>query len=281
MWIMQVWPPICGRSSSATRAPSPGRCWISPAARARCLSNWRPDAEVIGVDGSEDMLALAGEKAARAGRSLLFLRQDMRCLDLYGTVEGAVCVLDSLNHLLRTADIRAVLRRLRLFLEPGGLFVFDVNTPYKHRVVLGDNAFVLEDEDVVCVWRNRYIPRTCEVAMTLDFFVPAGEGRYDRLTDEVRERAYAGTTLRRLLEEEGFETLAVYGGPFLSDAGPGGGTAGFRGPQYPDTGRSAARDGHQISPCAYIGNMPGKTGGSEDRGSQKGIGTEWENWYAA
>ena len=87
------------------------------------------DAEVIGVDGSEDMLALAGEKAARAGRSLLFLRQDMRCLDLYGTVEGAVCVLDSLNHLLRTADIRAVLRRLRLFLEPGGLFVFDVNTP--------------------------------------------------------------------------------------------------------------------------------------------------------
>lgn len=220
MWIMQVWPPICGRSSSATRAPSPGRCWISPAARARCLSNWRPDAEVIGVDGSEDMLALAGEKAARAGRSLLFLRQDMRCLDLYGTVEGAVCVLDSLNHLLRTADIRAVLRRLRLFLEPGGLFVFDVNTPYKHRVVLGDNAFVLEDEDVVCVWRNRYIPRTCEVAMTLDFFVPAGKGRYDRLTDEVRERAYAGTTLRRLLEEEGFETLAVYGDRSFLTPGP-------------------------------------------------------------
>ncbi len=178
------------------------------------------DAEVIGVDGSEDMLALAGEKAARAGRSLLFLRQDMRCLDLYGTVEGAVCVLDSLNHLLRTADIRAVLRRLRLFLEPGGLFVFDVNTPYKHRVVLGDNAFVLEDEDVVCVWRNRYIPRTCEVAMTLDFFVPAGEGRYDRLTDEVRERAYAGTTMRRLLEEEGFETLAVYGDRSFLTPGP-------------------------------------------------------------
>lgn len=178
------------------------------------------DAEVIGVDGSEDMLALAGEKAARAGRSLLFLRQDMRCLDLYGTVEGAVCVLDSLNHLLRTADIRAVLRRLRLFLEPGGLFVFDVNTPYKHRVVLGDNAFVLEDEDVVCVWRNRYIPRTCEVAMTLDFFVPAGEGRYDRLTDEVRERAYAGPTLRRLLEEEGFETLAVYGDRSFLTPGP-------------------------------------------------------------
>lgn len=144
----------------------------------------------------------------------------MRCLDLYGTVEGAVCVLDSLNHLLRTADIRAVLRRLRLFLEPGGLFVFDVNTPYKHRVVLGDNAFVLEDEDVVCVWRNRYIPRTCEVAMTLDFFVPAGEGRYDRLTDEVRERAYAGTTMRRLLEEEGFETLAVYGDRSFLTPGP-------------------------------------------------------------
>lgn len=179
------------------------------------------DAEVIGVDGSEDMLALAGEKAADAGRSLLFLRQDMRSLDLYGTVGGAVCVLDSLNHLLCTADIRSVLRRLRLFLEPGGLFVFDVNTPYKHRAVLGDNAFVFEEEDLFCVWRNRYFPRTGEVAMMLDFFVPSGEdGRYDRLSDEVRERAYAEPTLRRLLCEEGFEILAVYGDRSFAPPGP-------------------------------------------------------------
>ena len=177
-------------------------------------------AEVIGVDASEDMLALAGGKAAGAGETILFLKQDMRELDLYGTVEGAGCVLDSLSHLLHTADIRAVLRRLRLFLEPGGLFIFDVNTPYKHREVLGDNAFVFEEEDVCCVWRNRYIPRTCEVAMTLDFFVPTGDGLYERLTDEVRERAYSEGTLRRLLNEEGFAILAVYGDRSFLPPGP-------------------------------------------------------------
>ncbi len=177
-------------------------------------------AEVIGVDASEDMLALAGSKAAGAGETILFLEQDMRALDLYGTVEGAVCALDSLSHLLHTDDIRAVLRRLRLFLEPGGLFIFDVNTPYKHREVLGDNAFVFESEDVCCVWRNRFIPRTCETAMTLDFFVPTADGLYERMTDEVRERAYAEKTLRRLLNEEGFAILAVYGDRTFSPPGP-------------------------------------------------------------
>ena len=123
--------------------------------------------DVIGVDGSDEMLARAREKADQAGMSLLLLCQDMRELDLYGTVDGAVCVLDSLNHLCRTDDLAEVFRRLRLFIEPGGLFVFDVNTPYKHREILGDNAFVFEEEDFLCVWRNRLIERTCEVDMIM------------------------------------------------------------------------------------------------------------------
>lgn len=168
--------------------------------------------EVIGVDGSEGMLAKAMEKAADLPRPILFLEQDMRDLDLYGTVSGAVCALDSLNHLLSTEDLRRVFRRLRLFVEPGGLLIFDVNTPYKHRHVLGDNAFVFEEEDFLCVWRNRLIDRTCEVEMLLDFFVPDGEeDSYRRLTDVVRERAYSERTLRKLLSETGWETLAVYG----------------------------------------------------------------------
>lgn len=167
--------------------------------------------EVIGVDGSSGMLAKAMEKAADLPEPILFLEQDMRCLDLYGTVDAAVCVLDSLNHLLKTEDIRQVFRRLRLFVEPGGLLVFDVNTPYKHREVLGDNAFVFEEDDFLCVWRNRLLHRTCEVDMLLDFFVPNQRtGTYERLTDTVRERAYAEGTLRRLLQETGWETLMVY-----------------------------------------------------------------------
>ncbi len=167
--------------------------------------------DVIGVDGSEEMLSLARMKAAEAGHSILFLQQDMRQLDLYGTVNGAVCTLDSLNHLLTTAHVRQVFDRLYLFIEPGGLLIFDVNTPYKHREILGNNAFVFELPELMCVWRNRLNPKTCQVDMLLDFFEQIRHNRYDRYTDLVRERAYSEKTLRKLLSQAGFETEAVYG----------------------------------------------------------------------
>jgi ubiquinone/menaquinone biosynthesis C-methylase UbiE len=166
--------------------------------------------DIIGVDSSEDMLAVASDKAQKAGVGLMLLCQDMRELDLYGTVSGAVCALDSLNHLCQIDDIREVFRRLHLFIEPGGLLIFDVNTIYKHRKVLGNNAFVFEERDFICVWRNHLIARTVEVDMQLDFFVEKGE-HYTRLTDSVRERAYSQQTLSRLLHQAGFETLGVYG----------------------------------------------------------------------
>lgn len=166
--------------------------------------------DVIGVDGSEDMLAEAIGKSVRYGDRFMLLCQDMRELDLFGTVDGAVCMLDSLNHLTKTADVGEVLRRLGLFIEKGGLFIFDVNTPYKHQTVLGDNAFVYEQDDFFCAWQNHYVPRTKEVLMQLDFFVENGDG-YDRYTEEIRERAYTEKTLRRLLDEAGFEVLAIFG----------------------------------------------------------------------
>lgn len=171
-----------------------------------CVELVRRGVDVVGVDASADMLAKAVEKLPQA----LWLRQDMRELDLYGTVSGAVCVLDSLNHLCRTADVAQVFRRARLFVEPGGLLIFDVNTPYKHREVLADRSFVIEEDNVVCTWRNRYLPRSGEVEMLLDFFVEQADGRYERYMDTVRERAYSERTLRRLLTETGWKTLAVY-----------------------------------------------------------------------
>ena len=161
----------------------------------------------IGVDGSDTMLMGARQKL---DDGTLLLCQDMRDLDLYGTVDGAVCTLDSLNHLCHTSDLAEVFRRVRLFVQPQGLFVFDVNTVYKHREILGDNTFVAEQDGVVCVWRNRYFPRTHEVSMWLDFFAETEDGTYERYTDTVRERAYTEKTLRRLLSENGWETLAVY-----------------------------------------------------------------------
>lgn len=171
----------------------------------------RRGVDVIGVDASQDMLAAAREKTRAAGVEPLLLEQDMQELDLYGTVNGAVCMLDSLSHLPDTAAVSETLRRLHWFIEPGGLLIFDVNTPYKHKEILGDHAFVFEEDDFFCVWRNHYQARSHTVDMLLDFFVEGADGRYDRLTDRVRERAYTMSTWKRLLTEQGFQPLAVYG----------------------------------------------------------------------
>ncbi len=173
-----------------------------------CMELAARGVDPIGVDASEAMLAKAMEKS---GGSLMFLQQDMRALDLYGTADAAVCMLDSINHLCRSTDVEQFFRRLRLFVEPGGLFIFDVNTPYKHREVLGDNAFVFEEEDFLCVWRNRYMAKTKETEMLLDFFVEREDGTYDRVYDTVREKAYSRRTLEQLLQKTGWECLAVYG----------------------------------------------------------------------
>ncbi len=176
-----------------------------------CESLVQRGVDPIGVDASSAMLAKAVEKPVLREKQVLLLQQDMRELDLYGTADGAVCILDSINHLCRSADVARFFSRLRLFVKPGGLFIFDVNTPYKHRQVLGDNAFVFEEEDLVCVWRNRYIPKTKETDMALDFFVQRDDGAYYRVSDTVRERAYSRRTLERLLKQTGWDLLAVLG----------------------------------------------------------------------
>ena len=110
--------------------------------------------ELVSVDASADMLAVAREKTAGIpGEPPVFLQQDMPRLDLYGTVEAAICCLDSLNYLTRPSDLRRTLGRLRLFIQPGGVLIFDVNTPYKLQNLDGQ-VFLDEREDVYCVWRT-------------------------------------------------------------------------------------------------------------------------------
>lgn len=172
-----------------------------------CAELIKHGVDTVGIDSSEAMLMRARETL---GSEALLLCQDMREMDLYGTVDGAVCTLDSLNHLCRTDELAEVFRRARLFIEPNGLLIFDVNTIYKHREVLGNTAFVEEQPGLVCVWRNRYLPKTHEVSILLDFFAEEPDGSYTRYEDTVRERAYSERTLRTLLADAGFETLAVY-----------------------------------------------------------------------
>lgn len=167
--------------------------------------------DVIGADASADMLSVAMGKAAEAGRDILFLRQAMTALDLYGTVDITVCALDSLNHLPDEAAFSAALSRVSLFTNPGGLFLFDVNTAYKHREILADNAFVYEPDGLFCVWRNAWSKPHDRVDIALDFFVERPGGRYERTSERFSERVFARGTIESLLVENGFRLLAVYG----------------------------------------------------------------------
>ncbi len=162
--------------------------------------------DVIGVDLSENMLSKAREKS---DGSILYLCQPMQELDMYGTIDAFVCTLDSLNHLEDREQLLLALSRVSLFLEPDGVFVFDMNTPYKHETILGDNAFVFETEDVFCVWQNEY-DGGGRVNIALDFFQRQPDGSYRRECEDFAEIAYSPEEIRALLHEAGLKLVAAY-----------------------------------------------------------------------
>ena len=165
--------------------------------------------DVIGVDGSYDMLAIAREKAAEGGQDILFLCQMMQKLDLFGTIDGAVCCLDSINHVTSPADVRRIFQRVSLFLNDGGVFVFDANTIWKHREILGNQPFVYDTDDVFCVWQNEYEENNQTVAIHLDFF-EREDDHYFRREEDFSERAYAQEELCAWLDEAGLEVVGVF-----------------------------------------------------------------------
>lgn len=166
--------------------------------------------DVIAVDGSEEMLNEAIEKKMASGLNIQYLCQNMTELDMFGTIDVTICALDSLNHLTDLASLEKTVRRVSLFCEPQGLFVFDVNTPYKHKNILGNNTFVYDTEDVYCVWQNSYTEKDCRVEIWLDFFEKLSDGRYERSDESFSEIAFERGTIEALLEKYGFEVAARY-----------------------------------------------------------------------
>ena len=163
---------------------------------------------VIGVDISYDMLSVAREKSAQAGNDTLYLCQDAAELDLYGTVDGAICCLDSLNHITDYDDFCKAVSKVSLFLEKDRLFIFDLNTEYKHREILGNNTFVIDTDDVYCVWQNEYDGENT-VEINLDFFVPDNDAYY-RTSESFCERAYTANEIENALNKAGLKIEAVY-----------------------------------------------------------------------
>lgn len=165
--------------------------------------------DVFGADASAEMLSEAAQKSAQAGESILFVRQEMQALSLPYNIDTCVCTLDSINHLTDVGDVRKTFEGVARYLSADGLFIFDVNTIYKHRKVLADNVFVMENERVFCAWQN--FPRENDIVdVALDFFAEQ-DGVYYRSSEDFSERAYSEDELRGMLNRSGFEVLGVFG----------------------------------------------------------------------
>lgn len=168
--------------------------------------------EVIGVDVSPDMLARAAEKAQRVpdmGTAPFFLCQPMERLNLYGTVDACVCMLDGVNHVIRPKNLAKAFSRVRLFLEPGGLFVFDALTP-THFEALDEGLFIDETDDAYCIWRTEYSKRRRICGYAMDLFTREGAG-WQREQEYNEEFAYTPAELLQMLTDAGFSDIRQHG----------------------------------------------------------------------
>ena len=154
--------------------------------------------ELIGVDRSPEMLAQAAEKC-RGVRPVepIFLQQSMDKLDLYGTIDACVCCLDSVNYMTRPAALAQAFRRVHTFLMPGGVLLFDINTPEKLRGLDGQ-VFLDEREDAYVVWRAEFSPRRNLCTYGLDLFTLEADGRWSRREEVHEEYAYEPAQLEEL-----------------------------------------------------------------------------------
>lgn len=166
--------------------------------------------DIFGADASSEMLSVAQQKAYENDAQILYICQKMQSLNLYSSINTCLCTLDSINHLTKPENVKKTFAGVAKYLEKDGLFVFDVNTIYKHQEVLAENCFVYDTDDVFCSWQNRQLENNT-VEITLDFFIPEENGSYIRSTECFAERAYSDEDLTMWLEQVGLKVKAIYG----------------------------------------------------------------------
>lgn len=166
--------------------------------------------DMIGLDSSEEMLAIAIEQEDE-GSGILYLNQDMRKFELYGTVRAVISVCDSINYIADEAELLAVFELVSNYLDPGGIFIFDLNTLYKYREVLGERTICENRTDGSFIWENHYDEETQINEYDMTFFIREEDGRYQRYQETHYQRGYEAETIRKLIEASGLEFLACFG----------------------------------------------------------------------
>ncbi len=165
--------------------------------------------DMIGIDISAEMLSCAKIKSVQQSLDILYINQDMSNFELYGTVDVVLSMMDSINYITHKNDLKSVFKLVNNYLNPGGLFIFDINTPYKLKTVLGDNVFYEVGEEITYIWTNRYhkTRKICEFDLT--FFIRNGQ-HYFKTEETHYERAYSVKEIKDVIASSGMELLEIY-----------------------------------------------------------------------
>ena len=166
--------------------------------------------DMTGVDYSPEMLDVARRRAEAQGADVLWLCQDMREFELYGTVDVTVSCLDAINHLTSKEDLDKCFDLVHNYLIPDGLFIFDVNGKNKFETVYSTNSYIMENEGGVCVWQNFYDESLELCDFYISLFKEDFDGRYTRYDEEQTERMYTLEQIKSSLGEAGFEFIGAY-----------------------------------------------------------------------
>lgn len=166
--------------------------------------------DMIGVDNAEEMLEIAIEKRERSGHDILYLLQDMREFELYGTVAAVVSICDSVNYITEEEDLLEVFRLVNNYLDPGGIFVFDFNTLYKYKEVIGDRTIAENREECSFIWDNYYYEEERINEYELSLFIQEKEGLYRKYEETHYQKAYELDEMIRMVKAAGMEFVAAY-----------------------------------------------------------------------
>ena len=166
--------------------------------------------EMIAVDKSVQMLNAAREKASHANLDILFLNQNITKLDLYGTCDAFLCMIDGINYILNPHSLEKMFERIKkCFINPHGLIVFDISTFYKLSEIIGCNTFIHDGDDIFYSWENKYYKEKKLSDMYLNFFVKEKHG-YRRFSERHLQRAYKQYEIKNALKKAGFTDIKTY-----------------------------------------------------------------------
>lgn len=166
--------------------------------------------DMFGVDYSEEMLEIAMEKRAESGRDILYLLQDMREFELYGTVRAVISICDSLNYITEEEELEEVFRLVNNYLDPEGVFIFDFNTVYKYREILGDQTIAESREDCSFIWDNYYYEEEQINEYELSLFLQEEGNLYRKYVETHYQKGYELETIKSLLEKSGMKFVTAY-----------------------------------------------------------------------